>query len=311
MNTAMNRFAPSHCARLSPLLLSLLLALPGAALAATPINETRPLDPTGRIDIENLKGRIQVRAWDRAEVKITGSLGDGVEKLVVEGDREHLEVRVEYPNSSGWGGNKSGPTDLQLMVPVRAELDIESVAASVDVSGVAPAKLSIESVSGDVALAAAPGEVDVESVSGNLRLTVNSANVHAESVSGDLLLRGRMNGEIKAETVSGDIDIVVNGERVNELSANTVSGDATIRAALAPKGEIRFESVSGGLVLVLPRNLSAEVRGESFSGTLKAPGVKIDKPEFGPGSSFHTRYGTGDGEIGIETFSGNAELRLE
>ncbi len=302
----MNRFA-----KVSPLWLSLLVALPGAALAATPINETRPLDPTGRIDIENLKGRIQVRAWDRAEVKITGSLGDGVEKLVVEGDRQHLEVRVEYPNSSGWGGNKSGPTDLQLMVPVRAGLEIESVAANVNVSGVAPSKLSIESVSGDVVLAAAPGEVDVESVSGNLRVTVNSANVQAESVSGSVVLRGRMNGEVRAETVSGNIDIAVNGERVSELSASTVSGDATIRTALAPKGEMRFESVSGGLVLVLPKDLSAQVRGESFSGTLKAPGAKIEKPEFGPGSSFHTRYGSGDGEINIETFSGNAELKLE
>lgn len=307
----MNRHANSHFATLSPLLLSLLVALPGTALAATPINETRPLDPTGRIDVENLKGRIQVRAWDRAEVKITGSLGDGVEKLVVEGDRQHLEVRVEYPNSSGWGGNKSGPTDLQLMVPVRAGLEIDSVAANVDVSGVAPSKLSIESVSGDVVLAAAPGEVDVESVSGNLRVTVNSANVQAESVSGSLVLRGRMNGEVRAETVSGNIDIAVNGERVSELSASTVSGDATIRTALAPKGEMRFESVSGGLVLVLPKDLSAQVRGESFSGTLKAPGAKIEKPEFGPGSSFHTRYGSGDGEINIETFSGNAELKLE
>lgn len=311
MNIAMNHHAHSRSATLSPLLLSLLLALPGAALAATPINETRPLDPTGRIDIENIKGSIQVRAWDRAEVKIAGSLGDGVEKLVVEGDRQHLVVRVEYPKSGGWGGNKSGPTDLQLMVPLRAELEIDSVSAGVDVSGVAPAKLSIDSVSGDVVVAAAPREVDVESVSGNLRLTVNSADVHAESVSGDLVLRGRMNGEVKAETVSGNIDIAVNGERVNELSANTVSGDATIRAALAPKGEIRFESVSGSLVLVLPRDLSAQVRGESFSGSLKAPGAKIEKPEFGPGSSFHIRYGSGDGEIGIETFSGDAELRLE
>ena len=311
MNIATYRFAPAHAAMLSPLLLSLLLASPGTALAATPINETRPLDPAGRIDIENIKGRIEVRAWDRAEVKIAGSLGDGVEKLVVEGDPQHLVVRVEYPGGGGWGGNKSGPTDLQLMVPLRAELDIESVAANVDVSGVAPAKLSIESVSGNVVLAAAPREVDVESVSGNLRLTVNSANVHAESVSGQVVLRGRMSGEIKAETVSGDIDIVVNGERVNELSANTVSGDAMIRAALAPNGEIRFESVSGALVLVLPRDLSAQVRGESFSGTLKAPGAKIEKPEFGPGSSFHTRYGGGEGEISIETFSGSAELRLE
>lgn len=288
-----------------------LLALSAVAGAATPIDQTRALDARGRIDIENLKGRIQVRAWERNEVKISGTLGDGVEKLVVEGDSEHLVVKVQYPRNSGWGGNKSGPTDLQLTVPVRAELEIDSVSADVDVSGVASSKLSIDSVSGSVLVAAAPGEVDVESVSGDLRLTVNSADVQAQTVSGGIILRGRMNGQIKTETVSGDIDVAVNGERVSEFSSSTVSGNAQVRTALAAKGEIGMESVSGDLLLVLPRNLSAQVSGESFSGDLKAPGAKIQKPEHGPGSSFNTRYGTGEGEIRLETFSGNAELKLE
>ncbi|HET6783213.1 MAG TPA: DUF4097 family beta strand repeat-containing protein [Pseudoxanthomonas sp.] len=288
-----------------------LLALSAAAGAATPIDQTRALDARGRVDIENLKGRIQVRAWERNEVKISGTLGDGVEKLVVEGDAEHLVVKVQYPRNNGWGGNKSGPTDLQLTVPVRAELEIDSVSADVDVSGVASSKLSIDSVSGSVLVAAAPGEVDVESVSGDLRLTVNSGDVQAQTVSGGIILRGRMNGQIKTETVSGDIDVAVNGERVSEFSSSTVSGNAQVRTALAAKGEIGMESVSGDLLLVLPKNLSAQVSGESFSGDLKAPGAKIQRPEHGPGSSFNTRYGTGEGEIRIETFSGNAELRLE
>ena len=294
-----------------PLLLAALLALSATATAATPIDQTRPLEPTGRVEIGNLKGRIQVRAWDQPQVKISGTLGDGVEKLIVEGDRSRLVVKVQYPKSSGWGGNKTGPTDLVLMVPLRAELEIESVSADVDVSGVAPAKLSIDSVSGDVMLAGAPREVDVETVSGDQRLTVNSADVRADSVSGNLVLRGRMNGDISTETVSGNIDVVVNGERVHELTANTVSGDAEIRTALASKGEIRLESVSGDLTLVLPRDVSAEVRGSSFSGDLSAPGAKIIKPEHGPGSSFSARYGSGDGEINIETFSGSAQVRLE
>lgn len=288
-----------------------LLALSAAAGAATPIDQTRALDARGRVDIENIKGRIQVRAWERNEVKISGTLGDGVEKLVVEGDSEHLVVKVQYPRDSGWGGNKSGPTDLQLIVPVRAELEIDSVSADVDVSGVASSKLSIDSVSGSVLVAAAPGEVDVESVSGDLRLTVNSGDVQAQTVSGGIVLRGRMNGQIKTETVSGDIDVAVNGERVSEFSSSTVSGNAQVRTALAAKGEIGMESVSGDLLLVLPKNLSAQVSGESFSGDLKAPGAKIQKPEHGPGSSFNARYGTGEGEIRLETFSGNAELKLE
>lgn len=295
----------------APVLIFSLLALSSNAFAATPIDQTRPLDPTGRIEVENLKGLIQVRAWDRPEVKISGTLGDGVEKLIVEGDRQHLIIKVQYPNNNGWGGNKTGPSDLLLSVPLRAELEIDSVAADVDVSGVASSKLSIDSVSGDVVVVGAPREVDVETVSGDQRLTVNSADVDAQSVSGNLLLRGRMNGDIKTETVSGNIDVGVNGERIRELTANTVSGDASIQTALASKAEIKLESVSGDLILVLPKDVSAQVRGSSFSGDLSAPGATINRPEHGPGSSFTTRYGSGDGEVSIETFSGNAKLRLE
>jgi hypothetical protein len=38
-----------------------------------------------------------VRAWDRREVKIEGSLGQGVEKLEILGDAQHLSVKVKYP----------------------------------------------------------------------------------------------------------------------------------------------------------------------------------------------------------------------
>jgi hypothetical protein len=57
--------------------------------------------------------------------------------------------------------------------------------------------------------------------------------------------------------------------------------------------------------------VSARASGESFSGDLSAPGAKVRKEEFGPGSSFEQRYGSGAGEIRLETFSGDAKLVLE
>ena len=44
---------------------------------------------------------------------------------------------------------------------------------------------------------------------------------------------------------------------------------------------------------------------------LKAPGANIIRPKHGPGASFSNRYGSGDGQVSIETFSGDAVLRLE
>jgi hypothetical protein len=280
--------------RIHTIALAICASLASAPLfAGTPINETRPLDARGRIDIENVKGRIEVRAWDRNEVRITGTLGEGVEKLVIDGDRQDLEVRVEYPRRmGGWRSDRTGPTTLILQVPLRADLDIESV-------------------SGNVTVAAAPGKADVSSVSGDLDLTLNTASAKSESVSGDIGLTGRLNGEVHAETVSGDIHIDSRGERVRRLSTGTVSGDAQVRVGLADGGEIRSETVSGDIHLRLPKALSARVRGESFSGDLDAPGVDVRKEEFGPGKSFEARYGSGNGQIRIESFSGDAMLTLE
>ena len=286
------------------------------SLAATPIDESRPLDPRGRVEIENLKGRIEVRAWDRPEVRIEGSLGNGVEKLLIDGDRQRLVVRVKYPNrGSGLGflvgGDRTEPTELRLMVPLQAGLEIDSVSADIDVSGVAPDELSIDSVSGDVAVAAAPREAKIDSVSGDLTLTLNRANASIGTVSGDVRLRGKLGDKLDIETVSGDIDVVVANTAMREVSGATVSGALRIATALAADGRINLESVSGDIALGLPRDVSASVRGESFSGDLRATGASINRPKHGPGSSFEHRYGTGSGEVSIETFSGDARLQLD
>jgi hypothetical protein len=296
--------------RLSLALLAVLASAP--LFAATPIDQTRPLDPRGRIEIDNLKGRIQVRAWDRNEVHITGSLGEGVEKLVIDGDRDHLVVRVQYPKHIGaWRGDRSGPTDLQLQVPLQADLEIDSVSADIDVDGVAPGQFDVDTVSGNVVAAAAPKSADINSVSGDLQVTLNSRDVKVETVSGDVRLQGRLDGEVHGETVSGALSIDSRSQPLRRLSTATVSGDTELRVALADGGQIKAETVSGDIRVSLPRNLSAQVTGESFSGDLRAPGAKIDKEEFGPGSSFRQRYGNGAGEVHLETFSGDAILNLE
>jgi DUF4097 and DUF4098 domain-containing protein YvlB len=229
----------------------------------------------------------------------------------MEGDNNNLTIKVRYPKNSGWGRDKTEPTDLLLTVPRKADLEIDAVSANVDVQGVAPLSLSIDSVSGDVIVAAAPNNFNVNSVSGKVDATVNSANVEVESVSGDIVLRGRMGGQIKATNVSGNIDVAVNGERINKLSTETVRGDTKINTALASNGKLNVESVSGNVVVTLPKDLSARINAETFSGSLRVPGAETKRPKYGPGASVDTRFGNGDGQVSIQTFSGSAELRLE
>ena len=292
--------------KLQLLALALLASLSAPAWASKPINETHPLNARGTVSIENVKGRIQVRTWDKAEVHITGTLGDGVERFEVDGSRDRLDVEVKYPNNN----RNTEPTTLILQVPTLASLEIDGVAVDIDVVGTAGAELSVDSVSGSVSIAGAPGEADIESVSGDVRVTLNSANVSVQSVSGNVELRGRLNGSIEAETVSGDLNIDTRGERLRNLTASSVSGDISIRGALAENGRIGTESVSGDITIAMPKSLSARVSGESFSGDLSAPGAEINRAKYGPGSDFEHRYGSGNGEIRIETFSGTGRLEM-
>ena len=150
---------------LAKLLLAALAALAVAtalpATAATPINQTRPLDARGRVEIENLKGKIEVVAWDRQEVKLGGTLGDGVEKLSVEGDGRVLRIKVQYPARD----RNTEPSHLVVQMPILADLEVETVSADISVSGMASRELELESVSGDIVANGAPRRGSVSSVS--------------------------------------------------------------------------------------------------------------------------------------------------
>ena len=271
------------------------VALP--ALAGTPINQTRPLNATGEVHVENIKGSIVVRTWARPEVRITGTLGKGAERLQVEGDERTLDIAVKYPNTRGgwnfWGRSDDGAeaTVLEVTIPQRASLEIESVAADVDVQQMAGARLSVASVSGAVVVtASSPGEAEIQTVSGDSTLKITTPRVRVESVSGDVRLQGGLDGEVGMESVSGD---------------------ASVRAALRSGARVDAETLSGTLALRLPRNTGARLRVESFSGDIERPTGTVQREEHGPGKSLDTRLGDGRGEIELESFSGDVRIILE
>ncbi len=283
-------------------------------IAATPINEQHPMALEGSVKIDNVKGEIIVRTWAKAEVKITGSLGKGVEKLEITGDQNNLSIRVKYPKHGrnggwfNWKNDESEPTRLEVTVPQRVALDIDGVSADIDVQQVAGRTLVAESVSGDVTISASsPGEARIESVSGDLNVRITTARVQAETVSGDIQLSGGLTGEIELESVSGDITFAT--QNADSLSASTVSGDVDLSMGLKNNGNIKADSVSGTLGLKIPANTNAAVKIESFSGTINTKIGMVKTEKHGPGSSLKHTMGSGSGEIYLDAFSGDVNLQ--
>ena len=291
-------------------LASLLLA--STALADTPINETRAVNADARIEVSNVKGAVTVSAWDKAEVAISGTLGEGTKALLVEGGGAHLTIKVEAPDRQGWFGwgsdTRMGNTLLDIKVPRNAEMTIDVVSAEVSVAGVAGRSLNIDSVSGGLRLDSGAREIDVDSVSGDVDLTGSAERAHLESVSGNLRARG-LTGEMKFETVSGDID--AEGGVYREIGAGTVSGDINLRGTPAPGARVDVETMSGDVHLYLPADVSARLRASTFSGSIRSDFGKAEEPDHGPGSSLDATQGSGSGQIGIETFSGDIEIRQQ
>jgi DUF4097 and DUF4098 domain-containing protein YvlB len=301
--------------KLSMLVPFLALLTWGPVDAATPINESRPVAADAVIEVENISGSIRIRGSARSDVRITGTVGEGANGLLIEGDERRLRIKVDYPRSGRWGGwwggGKLGESNIELEVPEGVGLKVESISAAIDVAGVSGRRSEVESVSGDITLSGAPTSLMVESVSGRIEVTSGGIReVDMESVSGRLSLTGPVGERINAESVSGAIRLQPEGA-LKSVQLSVVSGAIDLRTELAPNGRLNAESLSGELSVVLPRSTSARVKASSFSGSIKSDAGEVRKEEFGPGSSLSTTLGDGAGEIRLESFSGTLRLRLE
>jgi DUF4097 and DUF4098 domain-containing protein YvlB len=290
----------------------LLLAVAGSAAAGSPINETHKADANARIDVSNIKGTVTVSGWDRDEVAVSGSLGDGAKELAIDGTADHHVIKVQPPDKQGWfswgADSRMGDTLLDLKVPRGAEMKIEVVSADVALTGVGGRLLDVNSVSGKVRLDSDAKEVEIDSVSGNIDLTGKAERGHLETVSGNIRARG-LGGTLKFETVSGDVD-AENGD-YRELSAGTVSGDINLRGKPAKDARVDVETMSGDVHLYVPSDLSAHLRATTFSGSIRSDFGTVKDEDHGPGSSLDATTGEGDSRVNLQTFSGDIEVRRQ
>jgi DUF4097 and DUF4098 domain-containing protein YvlB len=296
------------------IVLGVLLA-PGLALAGTPINESRSVDPKAHIDVSNVKGAVTVSAWDKNEVVITGTLGEGAKRLAIEGGESNLTIRVEGPDKSGswfgWGSDSAMKESvLNIKVPRAASLQVGVVSAEVAVSDLAGGEVKVDSVSGRVRVSAVTSpRLRLESVSGDVEFDGKAEDTTVETVSGDVIARG-VGSRTRVETVSGNLRLSATTP-LKQTEASSVSGDIEISGALDKGGRIEIETMSGDVRLGLPASVSARIEAESFSGTLRSDFGKVEKPEHGPGSSLDVKTGGGDGEISVDSFSGDVTIRSE
>jgi hypothetical protein len=137
------------------------LCLSWAALADEKINRSLDVSKTPYVQIEHVNGSAKVIAWDKSEVKVTGSLGDRTEKFIFEKDGNEVLIKVKVKNNNGWNnwGSDNGD-DLEIFVPLQSKVYYSAVNADVE----------LEQVRGGARVETVNGAIDVIELAGRIRL---------------------------------------------------------------------------------------------------------------------------------------------
>jgi hypothetical protein len=162
-------------------------------------------------------------------------------------------------------------SDLVIRVPWGARLEIETIAANIDISGMR-------------------GSVEAETVTGTIEITGEPERVAASAVS-------------------GNIDVIVDG-MLDGGEFETVVGNVNFEADMASRGRFSFETVNGSIVLRLPSEISADFDISTFNGSINnefGPRARKTSEYL---NSLELSFSTGGGgaRVSIETLNGNVKL---
>jgi Putative adhesin len=280
------------------------LAFPWLAHAATSVDEHRAASPQGAVEIDNVAGMIDVQGWDKSEVAVTGTIGKDVDRVEVTGEGNRTSIRVVLPQGHHWG-MRDGEAHLVIHVPANSSITASLVSSDLKVSAV-HGGLELRTVSGNIR-GEGGGDVRANAVSGDIQLTANSAKViEVKSISGNIVLTGG-NAEVEATTVSGDATLTLG--TVSRARFKTVSGNLSVALGAAADAQIEGESVSGDVKLDFASAPAADFDIQTISGDIdNCFGPKPTESRHGPGARLSFKTGDSGARVRVSSHSGDVRL---
>ena len=191
---------------------------------------------------------------------------DAIDEIEVTMDERlgRYAVKVEQKDRFRWGPIQitwGGDFECRIVCPPGTDLDLAGGSTDLRSDGelgevsvrTASGDIRLESVRGDLQVKTASGDISVDTissqaslvtVSGDLGVERVDASLTARAVSGDVTIGG-ISGPLALSTTSGDVDIksVAGGD----VRVQTVSGDVRVGIAPGTRTWIDAASVSGRL----------------------------------------------------------------
>jgi DUF4097 and DUF4098 domain-containing protein YvlB len=289
-------FASLKPARQMGRLVAAILMPAALVLAAGAGSVEKSFDTTRepRISLNNLKGHVLVRGWDKPEVH-----------LVYTAPSPHIEVDTEVLPAAGAADmihldthllDSNLPadeqvTDYTLDVPAGASLEIRNPQGKILVQGI-QADASVQSVGADISIRDYSGRLLVHSVAGDIEV------IHPT-------------GSVEAYSITGNLHFV--SPSTTRLHGSTTSGNILFEGDFMDRGDYVLSAYSGDLTIVCPSTASFELSAKTLKGklinTMPMTHRRESASPVGSSNSLLGTHNAGRANLELTSFSGNIRIR--
>ncbi len=243
--------------------------------------KTISLAKDGKVILKNITGSIDVKSWNKGEVKIDATKisrastldkakeNAGLVKIEVAKEDNTLRIKTEYPDEGRLSRRRSLNVSVKysLVVPAKASVKIDSVTGDVDLEEIGGA-VKVNIITGDVVVRKADNGVDCETVTGKIDLQNITGDAFMETVTGRITV-SQVKGSIEATVVTGRIELrEVSEARV--VYSNTVTGAVIYDGNINSDGRYTLKTHTGRIEMTLPADSSFDLEANTFSGGIKS-----------------------------------------
>ncbi|GFH37612.1 DUF4097 family beta strand repeat-containing protein [Streptomyces pacificus] len=246
-------------------------------------------EPVTSLSVRIVNGTVNIVGTDESSARLEVSEIDGPPLTVT---RTGAAILVAYTDPP-WTGllklldrkERQRHAVVSLAVPAGASVEVGAVGAAAVVSGIR-GRTNVRGVTGDTTLVGLSGTVRAETVTGSLEAQAVTGDLRLHSVSGDLTVIEGAGSSVRADSVSGDMAIDIDGTPT-DLRLTSVSGQVAVRLPDPADARVEANTTSGAV-----SNAFEDLRVSGRWGAKKITGT----------------LGTGSGSLHATTVSGSIAL---
>ena len=268
-----------------------------------------PMQPGGRLSVDNFNGSVEITGWDQDTVDISGSkyartteLRDAL-KIEIEHTADSVRIRTARPS------DRRGNMGAKYIIKVPRRTQLERIASTngaihtADIEGPARLKTSngsvrTENLHGSLDAQTTNGGIDIQNVEGGAVLHTTNGHVHADDVR----------GSFEAETTNGGIRVhLAKPESGRPVKLETSNGTIELTMDAMNQNEVRASTTNGGITIRLPERVAANLIADASNSSIS---TEFEVQTQGSISKHHLEGKIGAGGPTIDLSTSNGSIRV-